>query len=452
MAGMCQLLRCGDLIHVIRVVCQKCKKNRKYGVFFVFALTTGISFGYFMSTHRLSDERIMRNKEITHLLEMLPVLSTTEESCGEIFSNNTEAIKRARNTIINESIDLLAITNNCQEFKGRRGYVTETISSVEEDFPLAYSILMYKDPEQVERLLRAIYRPHNIHCIHVDASSEERTNAIMLAISNCLDNVFLASKPINVQWGSFSVVDAELLCMKQLLQRSRKWKYLINLTGQEFPLKTNLDIVRILKVMNGSNMVSASTQPLDVTRWRSHLPAPGNVSLHKGSTHALLTRAFVQYLLYNKTAKDFARWLRKTNFPDESLVPSLNHSPQLQVPGAYTGVPKTGVDGYRFIARFKIWYRACNGKLVRNVCVFGVGDLPKMPRSHHLFANKFYFNLEPMTLRCLEELHYNKTREDITGAGFSRLNMTFYNNLPNIKRHIPSGLETSDEGRTRKTS
>ena len=64
MAGMCQLLRCGDLIHVIRVVCQKCKKNRKYGVFFVFALTTGISFGYFMSTHRLSDERIMRSKWI----------------------------------------------------------------------------------------------------------------------------------------------------------------------------------------------------------------------------------------------------------------------------------------------------------------------------------------------------------------------------------------------------
>ena len=91
------------------------------------------------------------DKEITHLLEKLPVLSTTEESCGEIFSNNTEAIKRARNTIINESIDLLAITNNCQEFKGRRGYVTETISSVEEDFPLAYSILMYKDPEQVKR-------------------------------------------------------------------------------------------------------------------------------------------------------------------------------------------------------------------------------------------------------------------------------------------------------------
>ena len=100
----------------------------------------------------------------------------------------------------------------------------------------------------------------------------------------------------------------------------------------------------------------------DVTRWRSHLPAPGNVSLHKGSTHALLTRAFVQYLLYNKTAKDFARWLRKTNFPDESLVPSLNHSPQLQVPGAYTGmsigmVSDTNmIHSYRYCSLINIKY------------------------------------------------------------------------------------------------
>ena len=36
-------------------------------------------------------------------------------------------------------------------------------------FPIAYNIVVYKDPVQVERLLHAIYRPKNHYCIHVNA-------------------------------------------------------------------------------------------------------------------------------------------------------------------------------------------------------------------------------------------------------------------------------------------
>lgn len=39
--------------------------------------------------------------------------------------------------------------------------------------------------------------------------------------------------------------------MKDLLSFS-KWKYFINLTGREFPLRTNYELVKILKVYSGS--------------------------------------------------------------------------------------------------------------------------------------------------------------------------------------------------------
>ena len=61
------------------------------------------------------------------------------------------------------------LTKNCTDFKLRRGYVMETLSEESAAFPLAYSILFYKDLMQVERLLRAIYRPNNIYCLHMDA-------------------------------------------------------------------------------------------------------------------------------------------------------------------------------------------------------------------------------------------------------------------------------------------
>ena len=42
----------------------------------------------------------------------------------------------------------------------------------------------------------------------------------------------------------------------------KKWKYFINLTGQEFPLKTNLELVRILTAYNGANDLEGT-----IKRW-----------------------------------------------------------------------------------------------------------------------------------------------------------------------------------------
>lgn len=150
----------------------------------------------------------------------------------------------------------LNLTTNCDSFKQTMGYITSHLTEEELHFPLAYSILMYKDIEQVERLLRAIYRPQNFHCIHVDAKSKSSISKTMEAISKCFVNVHILSPSISVRWGEYSVLEPELKCMKQLLRY--KWKYFINLTGQEFPLKTNYELVRILKAYNGANDVEGT--------------------------------------------------------------------------------------------------------------------------------------------------------------------------------------------------
>ena len=38
----------------------------------------------------------------------------------------------------------------------------------------------------------------------------------------------------------------------------RRFRYFINLTGQEFPLRTNLELVRIARIFNGSNDIAGS--------------------------------------------------------------------------------------------------------------------------------------------------------------------------------------------------
>ena len=71
---------------------------------------------------------------------------------------------------------------------------------------------------QVRGLLQAIYRPQNFICIHVDKKSKPAFREAMQAMVSCLDNVFLSSRSVNVTWKTFTVLEADLICMKDLLQ------------------------------------------------------------------------------------------------------------------------------------------------------------------------------------------------------------------------------------------
>ena len=183
-----------------------------------------------------------------------------EINCNKVVAGDIDTIKDAtdrymghtRTRARNDSFENI---DNCVEFRKERGYIEHPLSQEEFDFSIAFGILVYKDVEQVERLLRAIYRPQHFYCLHVD----NKTNAEPIYrglrnIASCFDNIVVPSDRVSVVYRETSILGAELVCMKHLW-KSRKWRYYINLTGQEFPLKTNLEIVRILSVMDGANVV-----------------------------------------------------------------------------------------------------------------------------------------------------------------------------------------------------
>ena len=153
-------------------------------------------------------------------------------------------------------------TRNCARFIHSRGYINATLSRIEADFPVAYSLQVYKDIEMVERLLRSVYRPQNLYCIHVDTKTGDDFFTAVKAIAGCFDNVVLPVRRVNVTWGHLTVLEADLRCMDALWRSGKPWKYFINLTGQELPLKTNYEIVRVLTAYNGANDVEGSSTAL----------------------------------------------------------------------------------------------------------------------------------------------------------------------------------------------
>nr|KAG5703704.1 hypothetical protein BaRGS_022993 [Batillaria attramentaria] len=114
---------------------------------------------------------------------------------------------------------------------------------------------------KVERLLRAVYRPHNVYCVHADQKSDEAFLSSLRLIVGCLPNVFVLERAIDVEWGQFSVLEPELECMRRLWSHAAMWRYFINLTGQEFPLKTNKELVTILKALKGANDITGTHDP-----------------------------------------------------------------------------------------------------------------------------------------------------------------------------------------------
>ena len=198
--------------------------------------------------------------------------SYDQQECEAILSHNKSSIKKAnqyqrdhRELYMQSSriyFWLLNATNDCDYFKQQKGYWTHKVTTEEAKFSIAYSILVYTNTDQVERLLRAIYRPSNVYCLHVDRKGRPSMRHSLHLISKCFPNVFMSTKSEYVKWGRASVVRAELNCWRNLLKFPKKWKYLLNLTGQEFPLKTNYQIVKALKALNGTNNIQFGNQKL----------------------------------------------------------------------------------------------------------------------------------------------------------------------------------------------
>ena len=201
-----------------------------------------------------------KNEQLFHVRRTVTEVNCKAITHGEEFEmKKADLLYNVSRTSLQPE-DYIKMTLKCDQFILDRGYITDYLTELERDFPIAFSLLMYKDAEQTERLLRAIYRPQNFYCIHVDFKSDDSIYSAMQGVASCFENVHVLTTRVDVQWGKFSVLEPELLCMEHLWNRSDAWRYFINLTGQEFPLRTNYELVRILQAYKGANDVGGTVK------------------------------------------------------------------------------------------------------------------------------------------------------------------------------------------------
>uniref|UniRef100_A0A4W6GB73 Uncharacterized protein n=1 Tax=Lates calcarifer TaxID=8187 RepID=A0A4W6GB73_LATCA len=242
-------------------------------------------------------------------------------------------------------------------FKLSRKYLLFPLSQEEEDFPLAYSMVVHHKVQNFERLLRAIYAPQNIYCIHVDKKAAASVLSAIKAITSCFPNVFMVSKAVSVVYSAWPRVQADLNCMADLYNASTKWKYFINLCGQDFPLKTNLEIVRALRSLKGGNSLESEKLPGE-KRWRVTVaheivdgkiqvllllsyvfitcqvkqPPPFNLPILSGNAYIVVNRGYIHSVLKDNRILALIEWAKDTYSPDEFLWATIQRIPG--VPGS----------------------------------------------------------------------------------------------------------------------
>ncbi|XDB54913.1 hypothetical protein AB1E18_008380 [Capra hircus] len=396
--------------------------------------------GIYLVEYSLSTSPFVRNR-YTHVKNEIGY----EINCSGVYEQEPLEIGKSleirRRTIVDlDDDDVVAITSDCEIYQALRSYDEKLVSEEEKSFPIAYSLVVHKDAIMVERLILAIYNQHNIYCIHYDQKSSDTFKVAMNNLAKCFSNIFIASKLEAVQYAHISRLQADLNCLSDLLKSSVQWKYVINLCGQDFPLKSNFELVSELKKLNGSNMLETVKPPSTKTeRFTFHhelkqvpyeyvkLPMrtniskeapPHNIEIFVGSAYFVLSRAFIKYIFNNSFVKDFFAWSKDTYSPDEHFWATL-----IRVPGIPGEISKTAQDVSDLQSKTRLvkwnyleglFYPSCTGSHLRSVCIYGAAELRWLMKYGHWFANKFDSKVDPVLIKCLAEKLEEQQRKWIT--------------------------------------
>jgi len=205
---------------------------------------------------------------------------------------------------------------------------------------IAYLILVHRYPCQFKRLFRAIFHRANYYLVHVDKRSGV---GLQTEIQDFLSSFANASllKSQSILWGGYSMVDAELRGIEELLKISSEWEFFINLSAQDFPLKSQTHIQDFLNRNRGNDFISVANQsklrPDTLSRIENYFTEFANrilripikrlylrgVTPHIGSQWMILSRKFCEFVSYSPEVERFKRFYRHTFIADEGFFQTV---------------------------------------------------------------------------------------------------------------------------------
>ncbi|WP_166336646.1 beta-1,6-N-acetylglucosaminyltransferase [Sphingobacterium chungjuense] len=274
---------------------------------------------------------------------------------------------------------------------------------------IAYFILVHRLPNQFKRLFNGIYSADNIYLIHIDKKANKALNDDILMFILPFPNVYIMESE-NVVWGGYSMVQAELDGIKYLLDKNSKWDYFINLSGQDYPLKSQEIIREFLTENNGKSYLKiadqAVTRPETMNRIENRFEEledrisnvflkrnyMKNVIPYIGGQWMMLTRTCCEFISTSSEVKKFESFYRNTLIADESFFQTVLMNT------SFNGIL---IDDDK---RAIIWIP--DGDIKLRPKTFTNDDYDFLNQGDNLFARKFDDNVDNTIIDRLKS-HFN---------------------------------------------
>ncbi|EHB01220.1 Beta-1,3-galactosyl-O-glycosyl-glycoprotein beta-1,6-N-acetylglucosaminyltransferase 7 [Heterocephalus glaber] len=287
-----------------------------------------------------------------------------DELCSALFEGKgvaSQIAKFCKNPHGSKVLAYLHKPGNCSRTSQRLRFITRPLSVEEGNFSLAYIITPPKELAMFVQLLRAIYVPQNVYCIHVDKKAQKKYKTTVKGLVSCFENIFISSKRQKVAYSGLRRLQVDINCMKDLVHSKFQWNYVINLCREDFPIKTNKEIIHYIRSKWNDKSITPGVMQPSTTKFKtsqSHPESsptgsiyaspnerfkyepPHNLTIYFGSAYYVLRRKFVDFILTDVRAKDMLQWSRDIHSPERHYWVILNRLKD--APGA---TPDAGWEG-----------------------------------------------------------------------------------------------------------
>ena len=255
------------------------------------------------------------------------------------------------------------------------------------------------------RLFKSIYLPGNQYVVHVDKSSGTALADEISAFLKPYQGVEIL-EPKDALWGGYSLVDAELRGMALLLEMDSRWTHYINLSGQDFPLKSQEYIRQFFAANPGKQFIRALDQrkerPETMNRV-SHLfieeagtmtetgvarPFLSGDTPYIGTQWKAVTRSFCEFVCHDPRAERFKVFYRNSFIADEAFFQTV--------------MMNSGDQGVVVNDDLRMIDWVPDGDIKLRPRNYGAHDIVRLQSSPNLFARKFDAEEDVAILPLLE--------------------------------------------------
>ena len=277
------------------------------------------------------------------------------------------------------------------------------------DTRIAHLILIHKNPQQVERLLKAIQHPLCDCYLHID----KKMNIKDFEYLSQYPGIFFIQKREDIQWAGYGTIQATLNGFEEILPLA-KYHYINVISGQDFPLYSATYIHKYIQERQGQEFITCEKVEGEWKEAKPRIAQYHFINWKIPGKHKL-EMIFNKLMPPRKFPLDFemvgrANWFTLTAPAAKYVLDFLDKNPKVVRYFKYCW----GAD--EFIFASILWNSSFKEKIVDNLVfadwtgqtkghprIFDENDFEKLMQCKKLYARKFDSSHNEKIIALLEE-------------------------------------------------